>query len=65
MVSYKIALRRSGGEWFVLILIVMDNGLLRRRPYPKGAGEEVLILIVMDNGLLPLFFFTRNNGWTS
>ena len=42
----------SQPEQFVLILIVMDNGL---SPYPvlrRGGGEQVvLILIVMDNGL--------------
>ena len=37
----------------VLILIVMDNGLLRDQIGLRRGGGEVLILIVMDNGLLP------------
>ena len=41
---------------FVLILIVMDNGLLPENKFWKGHGEVVLILIVMDNGLLPHSF---------
>ena len=49
----------SPSRW-VLILIVMDNGLL-----PKKAEADyvlslsVLILIVMDNGLLRLFRLLR------
>ena len=54
MVSYGLALRRSGGEWFVLILIVMDNGLLLCRQNIYEHSDKVLILIVMDNGLLRL-----------
>ena len=37
---------------FVLILIVMDNGLLPLHWRTSRRSEKVLILIVMDNGLL-------------
>ena len=39
-------------ERSVLILIVMDNGLLRSKVAPRRVQDAVLILIVMDNGLL-------------
>ena len=48
------SLRYSSGEW-VLILIVMDNGLLPGELKLLSVEvAEVLILIVMDNGLLQI-----------
>ena len=51
----------------VLILIVMDNGLLRRLPLvdEDGNATGVLILIVMDNGLLPIVTLDPNKGLKS
>ncbi len=37
----------------ILILVVVDNGLVRRlRKCKRKAGSTVLILIVVDNGLV-------------
>ena len=52
MVSYPYPKGRQAGEEIVLILIVMDNGLLRNTHRRAEVALRVLILIVMDNGLL-------------
>ena len=54
-----IALRHLDGEQDVLILIVMDNGLLRWANWSAECLQIVLILIVMDNGLL---HFVKKDG---
>ena len=40
---------------FVLILVVVDNGLVlkRERPVMEEGASEVLILVVVNNGLVP------------
>ena len=39
----------------ILILVVVDNGLVRRlRKCKRKAGSTVLILVVVDNGLVHL-----------
>ena len=38
----------------VLILIVVDNGLVRSLMISTSMGLNVLILIVVDNGLVPV-----------
>ena len=54
MVSYGAEADKKKAEAeYVLILIVMDNGLLRRSArLLTNCRSLVLILIVMDNGLL-------------
>ena len=41
-------------ETTVLILIVVDNGLVRDIRHSAMSARQVLILIVVDNGLVPL-----------
>ena len=47
---------------FVLILIVMDNGLSPLYLSHRSRCIKVLILIVMDNGLSPSFFSPETMG---
>ena len=62
MVSYPGSWCCSPSKW-VLILIVMDNGLLPPAGDLKLLSVEVLILIVMDNGLLRLFRLLIAHKW--
>ena len=59
MVSYNKRGVCKEGRWPVLILIVMDNGLLRFTVAGKAKAKGVLILIVMDNGLLLCHSWTK------
>ena len=58
MVSYGLKTLIAGCRT-VLILIVVDNGLLRLFRLHRG-HQQVLILIVMDNGLL--LFETKHSS---
>ena len=42
-------------EHFVLILIVVDNGLVQFAIHKQDDDGAVLILIVVDNGLVHIF----------
>ena len=44
---------------FVLILVVVDNGLVLRIHYWRRVGSTVLILVVVDNGLVRMFVFSQ------
>ena len=48
---------RAAGEQYeangqVLILVVMEDGLVREAPILVGVGFTVLILVVMEDGLV-------------
>ena len=53
MVSYVHRLHAYCVDLDVLILIVVDNGLVRETGNPLDTKDSVLILIVVDNGLVP------------
>ena len=52
MVSYVHRLHAYCVDLDVLILIVVDNGLVRETGNPLDTKDSVLILIVVDNGLV-------------
>ena len=53
MVSYMHVVYLTPNFLQVLILVVVDNGLVRRlRKCKRKAGSTVLILIAVDNGLV-------------
>ena len=52
MVSYLILIFLSLQLYYVLILIVVDNGLVQISVGKNGTVNHVLILVVMDNGLV-------------
>ena len=52
MVSYNIRLAFGANVQLVLILIVVDNGLVRLYNKQHSTNNRVLILIVVDNGLV-------------
>ena len=53
MVSYYITTSLNGKVIEVLILVVVDDGLVRsRRVSQQSYSKEVLILVVVDDGLV-------------
>ena len=53
MVSYSPAITDSHCQWYVLILVVVDDGLVPMVNKPiKVEIKAVLILVVVDDGLV-------------
>ena len=50
----------SEGEVNVLILVVVDNGLVRLEEMKAACNGAVLILVVVDNGLVPTISVGKN-----